>query len=218
VLSRSLSARSADVARGGVLMGGVLYLAVGLLPIALGLLGSGLLPGLANPEQVLPGLASQHLSTAAFALFLGALVSAILSTVNSTLLVAASLLSRNLLLAGRADVAQRGRVQWARLGVAGMGVLAWILALQAESVFGLIEDASGFGSAGIVVATSFGLFTRLGGAPGAAASMGSGVAAWGLGYLGLPYPFLFSLGAALLAYLALAAWRPARRTGQPIRG
>jgi hypothetical protein len=48
--------------------------------------------------------------------------------------------------------------------------------------------------------------------------MGTGVAAWGLGYVGLPYPFLCSLGAALLAYLALAAWRPARRPGQPSPG
>ena len=58
------------------------------------------------------------------------------------------------------------------------GVIAYILALYAESVYQLVKDASAFGSAGIFVAVVFGLFTNLGGARSAVAALITGVAVW----------------------------------------
>ncbi|MGQ0553686.1 MAG: sodium:solute symporter family protein [Planctomycetota bacterium] len=206
VLARSLAARSPSVARRAALVGGGAYLLVGLIPVTLGLLGPVLVPGLEDSERVLPALAERHLGGPAFILFAGALISAILSTVDSTLLVASSFLSRNLLLAGRTDVSQRTRLLVARGGVLVCGLVAWAIARGSEGVFELVEQASGFGSAGILVITVFALFVRREHRAGPRAAMASlllGVLAWVLGryVLDLPAPYLLSLAAALLGFL-----------------
>jgi Na+/proline symporter len=203
VVSRSLAARSAAVARGAMLWGGGAYLLVGLVPVALGLLAADLLPGV-DREQLLPGLARLHLSDLGYVVFAGALVSAILSTVDSALLAAASFLSRNLLLAGRTDVPERRRLAVARGGVVAFGALAWLLAVSAEGVFALVEEASGFGSAGILVAVCAALLRAPGGASAASLALVAGMLAWIVGaYVmdGATAPYLVSLACALLGYV-----------------
>ena len=67
--ARVLGARSPDVAAKAATYGGMLYLAVGLVPALLGLLGPGLLPGLDDPETFLPVLAQKYLPPFIFLLF-----------------------------------------------------------------------------------------------------------------------------------------------------
>jgi len=200
---RVSASRSAAVARGAALGGGALYVLVGAIPVFLGLIGVGLVPELAHGEGVLPELARRFLSPLGFALFAGALVSAILSTVDSTLLVCSSLLSHNLVLPRLHEPSERAKVRLARLGVVGFGLLAFALALTGASVSALVEQASALGSAGLFVLLVLGLFTRLGGAASAFAALLTGLAT----YLaaeqgGSELPFLLSLLAALLAFVA----------------
>ena len=61
LISRFLGSRSANVAIIGTTAGGGVYLLVGLLPIYLGLSAQYLLPGLPEPEQVVPKLAENLL-------------------------------------------------------------------------------------------------------------------------------------------------------------
>jgi SSS family solute:Na+ symporter len=211
VISRSLAARSATVARSAAIVGGVAYLVVGLIPVSIGLLAAHTTPGVDDSDQVLATIAAAHLPTFGYVLFAGALISAILSTVDSALLAASSILSRNVLLAGRKEVPQATRIRTARLAVLGFGVVAWMLAHDAERVFDLIENASGFGSAGVLVVTCFGLFTRIGGTAAAILSLVAGATTWMVGaYVAtdFPHPFLASLAAALAGY-ALGCARPA---------
>lgn len=206
VVSRSLSARTESIARRSALAGGALYIAVGSIAVVLGLVGPRLVPDIEHPERLLTVLAESQLGTLGFVLFSGAIVSAILSTVDSTLLVASSLLSRNLLVHSD-DAPQKRRVLTARLCVAGFGVIAWLLALGSSSVMESIENASGFGSAGILVVACFGLFTRFGGARAAVAALAAGIVVWILGRWvidGWPQPYLCSLAAAFLAYTGSA--------------
>ncbi len=102
----------------------------------------------------------------------------------------------------------------ARAAVAAFGVLAYLMALRAERVYALVEEASSFGSAGIVTVVAFGLFTRIGGRASALTALLAGVAVWILGayVVGLPYPYLSSLAAAVVGYVvaALAGSRPER--------
>jgi SSS family transporter len=207
VVARILATRSATIARNATVAGGVVYFVVGLMPVGLGLVGASLLPGLAEPEQILPALAQTYLPTALFVLFAGGLVSAILSTVDSALLMAAGLVSHNVIVQMRPGLGERAKVRIARTCVAAFGVLAYVMALRAERVYDLVEEASAFGSAGIVTVVTFGLFTRIGGAGSAVAALLVGVGTWIVGaYLvGLPYPYLASLGAAVAAYLVVAA-------------
>jgi len=210
LVARIIAARSPSVARRSSVAAGVFYLAIGLLPVALGLAGATIVPGLEHPEQILPQLAQRYLPAALYALFAGALVSAILSTVDSALLVAASLVSHNLILPLRSGISEAGKVRVARAGVVLFGLLAYGLALSAEGVYALVEEASAFGSAGIFVAIALGLFTRLGGPASALAALLAGSAAWigGAYVVALPHPYLTSLAAALLAYLSVCGLRP----------
>ena len=204
VVARILAARSGRVAGGATTTAGVAYLVVGIGPIALGVMGASLLPGLADGEQILPALADRYLPTALAVLFSGALVSAILSTVDSALLVAAGLVSHNLIVPLFPAIDDATRVRLARGMVVLFGGVAYVMAAGADRIYDLVEQASAFGSAGIVVTVLFGLFTRLGGACSALAALLIGVAAWAWGayVMEVPYPYLTSLAAASMGYLA----------------
>ena len=207
VVSRIIAARSETVARNATMVAGGAYLLIGLMPVALGLVGAVLVPDLTDSEQILPVLADMYLPTFLSVVFSGALVSAILSTVDSALLVSAGLVSHNVVLPWLGDVDERTKVRLARGFVVAFGVLAYLMAFRAERVYELVEQASAFGSAGIVTVVMFGLFTRFGGVASAAASLVTGVVAWvwGAYLLDLPYPYLTSLAAAVAAYVVVAA-------------
>jgi Na+/proline symporter len=80
--------------------------------------------------------------------------------------------------------------------------VAYGLALRAEGVFVLVEQASAFGSAGVLVTVCFGLFSRIGGAHTAAATLAAGMASYLVAAAtDFPYPFLLSLAAALGMYV-----------------
>jgi Na+/proline symporter len=221
LVSRVIAARSGGVARNGTLLAGVVYLGVGLIPAFLGLIGAGLLPGLEDPEQILPRLAEVHLPGLLYVAFAGAILSAILSTADSTLLVSASLVAHNLVLPRFPGLDERSKVRINRAAVALFGVVAYALAFSAEGVYALVEQASAFGSAGILVATVGGLWSRACGPASAVAALVGGVVVWVLGayVLAWPYPFLTSLAAAAIAYvlvgLATAGAGPAGRRRRP---
>ena len=162
-------------------------------------------------------LAQQHLSTLLYVLFAGALISAILSTVDSCLLAAASLVSHNLVVPLLPRMSERGKIRSARLGVVAFGAMAYAIALHAGGIYELVATASAFGSAGIFVVGLFGLFSRLGGAASAYAALVAGVVVWAAGeyWLGWSTPYLAAVAAALLAYLAGALVPPSasRRSG-----
>jgi Na+/proline symporter len=146
-----------------------------------------------------------------YILFVGAVVSAILSTVASALLAAAAITSHNLVAPFRPDLSDRARLRTARIAVVVAGALAWLLARHAESIYALVEQSSAFGGAGIFVVVMFGLFTRFGGAPAALAAMLTGIAVWLTGHLvpDWPHPYLSSLAAAAVTYIVVSTL-PAR--------
>jgi SSS family transporter len=208
---RVSATRAPEVARRSALGAGVAYVAIGSIPVALGLLGAHLLPGLDDGEQILPRLAQEFLPSWGYVLFAGALVSAILSTVDSTLLVCSSLFSHNLVLPLRPGLDERAKLRLARAGVVGFGVVATVVALLGDSVAALVHEASALGSAGILVAVLFGLFTRFGGAASALAALIGGAATYvGAVAAELAYPYLTSLGVALAGYAAFATLRRTR--------
>jgi len=207
LVSRIIATHSPQVAKRSSLIAAGAYLAIGLIPALLGLIGPRLIPNLEDAEQVLPLIAQAHLPGLLYVVFAGALVSAILSTVDSSLLCAASMTSHNIVVPLRPQMSDAARVRTARIGVVAFGILAYVLALYAEGVYALVEEASAFGSAGVFVVAILGLFTRFGGRSSAFAALGTGVSAWILGahVLHLPYPYVTSLAAAFVAYV-IPAW------------
>ena len=206
LVSRILASHSPRVARAATLSGGTLYLMVGLMPVLIGLAGMQMMPGLENPEQILPKLAQRHLSGLLYILFAGALISAILSTVDSALLAAASLVSHNLIVPLSGTVSERGKVRIARISVVTFGLIAYALALVSEGVHSLVEEASAFGGAGVFVVILFALFTSIGKSKSAIAALLGGILSWVAGhhFLDLATPYLISMAVALAAYLLVA--------------
>ncbi len=205
VISRILATNSAGTARSASVLGGLLYLVFGFLPVFLGLIGPGLIAGLEEPEQIIPALASQHLATLPYILFAGALVSAILSTVDSALLAAASLLSHNIVVPLKGSVSERQKVRIARTAVVILGVLAWYLAVHAGGVYELIETAVAFGTAGVFVVGTIGLFCKFGDQYSAYAALIAGSFIWFVAeyYSDVATPYLLALAGAILAYVTV---------------
>ena len=207
VVARILGTRTASVGRNSTLLGGGLYLLIGLVPAFLGLIGPQIMPGLTNPEHLLPNLAEKFLPGFLYILFIGALVSAILSTVDSTLLAASALVSHNFIVSLRPGMSDRGRLLLARAGVVFFGITAYALALGAESIFELVQQANGLGSAGILVVMVFGLFTKFGGVWAGGVTLVVGFSTWGVGTYVTHWEanYVVSLLASIGAYVTTAA-------------
>jgi SSS family transporter len=212
LVARVLASRSPQIARQACLQGGALYLLVGLIPVFIGLIGVQWLPNLQDPEQILPSLAKNHLNTLLYIIFAGALISAILSTVDSALLAASALLSHNLIIPALPDINEKHKVKLSRLMVMICGIVAFVMALHADRVYTLVEEASAFGSSGVFTVVVFGLFTRFGGVLSAGATLAAGMVSWIMGHhlFQLATPYLISLAIALSTYVLVAFWEAKR--------
>ena len=200
-VGRAIAARSGPVARSSAIYAGVLYLALGSIPVIIGLAGPALVPSLGDPEQLIPTVARELLPGVLYVVFAGGLISAILSTVDSTLLIASGLLSHNVIVPMAGITSERYKVLIARGGVLAFGGIAYLLAIGAEGVFALVEQASAFGSAGALVTITMGLFTPRGGSRTAMATLIAGLGVYlAASYGGFAYPFLASLAASAGAY------------------
>jgi Na+/proline symporter len=204
LIARALGARSVTVARAAPMIAGGVYLLVGVIPVVVGLATIGGHAGV-EAEQVVMQVARLELPTLAYVVFAGALLSAILSTVDSALLVAGSLVAHNLVVPLRPGLDERGKLRVSRLAVGGFGVVAWALALTADSIYELVVQAAELGSAGIFVIVAFGLWSRRGGAASAIGALVVGAAGHLVGEaLELRLPYLAALAGALVVFLALS--------------
>jgi Na+/proline symporter len=213
--ARVLASRNAQVARYATIGAGFVYLAIGLIPVMIGLGAAAYIGPDADHEQVLSRFAQSQLPLPLYILFLGALVSAILSTLSGALLVAGALAGHNLIKPLTPGISDSARLRIDRGAVAVLGVVAYAIALSSDSVYELVQQSSALGSSGILVMMLFALW---GGRIGAAAS-GYGALVAGTGtwlycehVLGLSASYLISLGAAVVAYAMLAPFKSATRT------
>jgi Na+/proline symporter len=210
LISRFLGSRSAKVATLGTSIGGAMYLGVGMMPVYLGVIGSSLLPGLAEPEQIVPKLAEAYLPGLLRVAFVGALVSAILSTVHAALHGSAAQVSHNIVLRHFPGLTAARKLWVVRGTVMVLSVVAYALSLGSDRIHDLVETASAFGSAGVFVVAIFGLFTRYGGPASAYGALSAGMLVWLVAKfaIGFHAPYVVALAAALAAYVALAGYGP----------
>ena len=160
LISGMLATRSAHVAGDVCFMGGGLYLLVGLKPaVFLGLVGSIIDPNVETGEQIVPWLVELHLPAVPYVIFAGAVVSAVLSPVDSALLASGSTLSLNVIQSVGGTLVREHPLLTTRFAVAGLGLVALVIALRPGTIHDLIMRAASFGSSGLVVVTLFGLFT-----------------------------------------------------------
>ena len=166
----------------GTVLGGGIYLVIGMVPVFLGLVGPRLLPqraGLradrrqARQAAICPGCSTSRSS--------GAIISAILSAVHSALHAPAAQISHNIVVRLIPGLSERGKLWCVRLTVMALSVVAYLLSVTSERIHDLVETASAFGSAGVFVTALFALFTRFGGPASAYASVAAGMLVWAAG-------------------------------------
>jgi len=205
--SRVLAMRSAPLARGATLAGAGLYFAMAMIPLMLGLAAVSMLGTGLDPEQVVTRFAAEALPFPLYALFICALVSAILSTLSGALLVAGSLAAHNLLLPAHPHWSESAKLRANRVAVVLFGVVTYGLALGSDSVYGLVEEAAGFGTAGVFVLLVASLWNRR---PGSAWAAGTALVGGTLSYALAAHvwqvetPYLLSLATAGIGYLLVA--------------
>lgn len=170
-ISRTLAARTPELARRATFAAAGLYLAVGMIPVVIGLAGVHLAVAGATGDDYLPRLAQEVLSPALAVVFLGALMSAILSTVDSNLLSISSFVSINILAKRHQASDAAGRLRLARITTIGAGLAACLIASSGQSIYELIVLTSVFGQAGILVAVLIGMHSGFGGPRAALAGM-----------------------------------------------
>lgn len=213
--SRALSMRGARLAARATVGAGALYLVLGMLPMMIGLGAGAFLGPDRESEQVLSLFAQRYLPLPLYILFLGALVSAILSTLSGALLVAGSLFAHNVVAPLFPQVHESGRVRLDRAAVVLFGILAYAIALASDSIYALVQESSALGTAGILVLLVFGLWLpRVGARPSAYAALAVGTLSYVIGAHALETeaPYLLSVGLALAAYLLSAPLSRVPRT------
>lgn len=202
LVSRVLASRSETIAANSCYRAGGMYLLVGFIPVLVGLLGLHYMPNLHDTETIMPLLAKTHLSYFFYIIFVGALVSAILSTVDSTLLSASALFSHNLIYPSLNNLTERKKVLIARGGVLVSGFIAYGIAFTSDSITELVELASGLGGPSILVMTLVALYVKRGHAVHAIFAICVSIFTWGVCHFvfEMQFPVLMTVMMCMLSY------------------
>ena len=180
VIQRALSAKSEAVAQNSFYIATVLYLGIGVIPIALGLIASITMPNLEDPNAVLTVLAVEHLHPILVVVFVGAILSSIMSTSDSVLLGVASVVSTNLLPLVKKNAGATLRLRVARLTIPVAGLLATYVAFSASRVVEVLIDAAAPLLAGIIVPFILCFWWEKANRSGALAGIAGGLTGWSI--------------------------------------
>ena len=178
LMQRAFSAKNEQVAQNSFYLAGIVYLLLGMIPVMLGIIASVTMPGLVDPETVIPELAIAHLHPVAIAIFVGALLAAIMSTADSALLATASIFSNNILPLFKPQASDRLRLLVTRAAIPVFGSIAIYVALEVKLVYDLIIDANSVMLVCVVVPFVVGVWWRRANPTGALASMAMGFLTW----------------------------------------
>lgn len=206
LMQRSLSAKNENVAQNAAYLAGFGYLTVGLIPVLLGIVGTVTLPGLENPEFVVPQLALEHLPALPMAMFIGALLAAIMSSADSALLAPASILGGNVVRYVAPDAREETVFAWTRWSVPVIGLIALTTALWSRSVYDLFVNSFSVLLVALFVPLTAGIWWKKANRTGAVAAMVTGVVVW-LGATALAPELpgdVFGLAGSVVAMLVAA--------------
>jgi Na+/proline symporter len=114
----------------------------------------------------------------AVAIFVGALLAAIMSSADSALLACASLVTNNVLPLFKPNATTRLGLLVARISIPAFGVISIVVALKIQVVFDLMLDANILGMATIIVPFILGVWWKMANRTGALSAMAAGLCAW----------------------------------------
>ncbi len=186
VFQRVMSARDAETARKGAIIGGTSYILFAFVPMfivtaAVVVMGDTALQLAENDYQrLLPTFVINHMPLVMQILFFGALLSAIKSTSSATLLAPSTSFVENILKQIRPNMTDKEQLFAMRCSIvvfAGI-VLAYAIAMEGTSIYELVAAAYQVPLVGAFVPLAFGLYWRRATTQGAILSIAAGAATW----------------------------------------
>ena len=178
LLQRAMSSKSERVAQNSFYLAAIGYFMLGMIPVLLGIIASVSMPNLAVAESVVPSLALEHLHPVAIAVFVGALLAAIMSSCDSAILAAATVFSTNILPRMMAKPSERAQLIAIRLGIPGAGFVAVAIALNSQAVFDTVLDANMLVLAAVIAPFILAVWWKKANRFGALSAMAAGLVAW----------------------------------------
>ena len=160
LIQRSLSCKSVSVARWSAIVSAGVYLLLGMIPIVIGMMGSFLVPDLADAEMLIPVMVAKYLSPATAVMVGIGLLSALMSTADSYLLAGTSLLVQNILLKATPLKSERQRLWLVRFSGLGIAILAMVVALTTQRIFDLIVHSGALLLVAIFVPVTAALYAK----------------------------------------------------------
>lgn len=206
VISRLLASKSSSISKKSCYYAAIIYIIVGSIPVILGLIGPQLLDSASlDGEGFIIELSKKYMPVLLLPLFSGALISALLATIDSILIAVSGLFSHNILIPKLKVKSEKKKLLITRASIVGSATIAYVLAYNSDSIYSLLEIASSFGTSGILIITLFGLWFK-----GSSDSVGFITLVIGLVctpiyefVLHLEAPFIFSILTSLLSYFIL---------------
>jgi SSS family solute:Na+ symporter len=186
VFQRVMSARTAETARNGAVIGGVSYILFAFVPMfivaaAVVVMGDSAMELARNDYQrVLPTFVLTKMPLVMQILFFGALLSAIKSTSSATLLAPSTSFVENILKnlrPGMTDKQQLFAMRATIVVFTGL-VLAYAIAMKGTSIYDLVSAAYQVTLVGAFVPLVMGLYWKRSTTQGAIFSVAAGIAVW----------------------------------------
>jgi len=222
IVQRVLGARSIADARRGALLAGLLKLPVLFLMVLPGVMASIFLPGLEQGDQVFPALIGTLLPPGLAGLVLAALVAALMSSIDSTLNSAATLVTLDFIKPTWPQITPRQTAWIGRIAIVVFMLLSALIAPAIggfEGLFHYLQTALAFLVPPVVVIFLFGLFWPRAGAGAALATLLGGHTVSAACFVATLTGWLelhFTLIAALIfAVSSVLFWFTARLTAPP---
>jgi SSS family solute:Na+ symporter len=222
IVQRVLGARSIADARRGALFAGLLKLPVLFLMVLPGVMASIFLPGLDQGDQVFPALIGTLLPAGLAGLVLAALVAALMSSIDSTLNSAATLVTLDFVKPLWPELTSRQMLWIGRTAIVVFMVLSALVAPAIggfEGLFHYLQTALAFLVPPVVVIFLFGLFWPRAGAKAALATLLGGhtvsmacFVATLSGWLDLHFTLIAGL---IFAVSSMIFWLTGRLTAPP---
>lgn len=181
LFQRSMSARNESTAVWGTYLAGALYLGFGIMSPLVGIMMFKLDSNVANFDGVLVMAAMNYVPPVLVALFMAALVSALMSTSGTSLLAGASVTTENLFPLFGKKLNSAGLLKWTRIMVAVIASVGYIIAVRAQIIYELGVVAWSILLVGLFTPFAFGMYWKKANQYGAIASFVGGFSAWAIG-------------------------------------
>lgn len=186
VFQRVMSAKDADTARNGAVIGGVSYILFAFVPMfivtaAVVVMGEQAMELAKNDYQrLLPSFVLTQMPLVMQILFFGALLSAIKSTSSATLLAPSTSFTENILKNLRPHMSDRQQLLAMRTTIVVFAalVLMYAIAMRGTSIYELVSAAYQVTLVGAFVPLVFGLYWKRATTQGAIVSLGLGIGTW----------------------------------------